>query len=116
VRRVLRGEGMVRAEIGLAFVDDATIWELNRRFLNHDWPTDVITFPLNEDGEPLAGEIVVSAETARRVAAKLRRPVRDELALYVIHGLLHLCGHDDNDARARRAMRAKERHYQSLLG
>ncbi len=114
-RAVLGGEGVTDAEISLAFVDDHTIQCLNRQFLSHDEATDVISFPMNEPGAPLQGELVISAETAKRVAKSLRHPVQEELDLYLIHGLLHLCGYDDLTTAKRRAMRVQERHYLSEL-
>jgi probable rRNA maturation factor len=115
-RAVLEGEGVADAEISLAFVDNPTIHRLNRRFLNHDEPTDVLSFPLGEKGGKLAGELVVGAEVARDQAAERGHDVQAELALYVIHGLLHLCGYDDHDPAGARAMRARERHYLGRLG
>ena len=104
-----RARGSTRASISIALVDDATIQRVNRRHLGHDWPTDVISFPLSEPGRPdLAGELVVSAEMA---AATARRGGVDpwaELALYVVHGLLHLCGYDDRAAADVDAMRRRE--------
>jgi probable rRNA maturation factor len=110
-RRVLREEGISTAEIGLAFVNDAEIAELNERFLGHEGPTDVLTFPLSEPLQPLLAEIVVSVETARRVARTRRGRVEDELRLYVIHGLLHLCGYDDRRPDDRRRMHWRQREH-----
>lgn len=116
-RSVLDGEGIAEAELSLAFVDNDTIHRLNKRYLDHDEPTDVLSFPLSEAGaKKLAGELVIGAEVARDQAAERGHDVQDELALYVIHGLLHLCGHDDKTPRAAAAMRAKERHYLRQLG
>jgi probable rRNA maturation factor len=116
-RAVLEGEGVGRAEISLAFVDNATIHALNKRYLDHDEPTDVLSFPLSEPGSGrLAGELVIGAEVAREQAAERGHDVQAELALYVIHGLLHLCGHDDHDPAGAAAMRARERHYLRLVG
>src|SRR6476619_6969707 len=98
-RTVLEGEGVNAAAISLAFVDNATIHRLNKQFLEHDEPTDVITFPLSGDGaKTLEGEIVVGAEVARSRATEMGHDEQHELALYVIHGLLHLCGYDDKTA------------------
>ena len=91
-------------ELSVALVDDATIATVNWQFLRHTGPTDVISFDL---GEGLV-EIVVSAERAVIVARKLRRRPHDELALYLVHGLLHLAGYDDHTPAQRRAMRAAE--------
>jgi probable rRNA maturation factor len=116
-RAVLDGEGVGEAEVSLAFVDNATIHQLNKRYLGHDEPTDVLSFPLSEPGaKRLAGELVLGVEVAQGQARARGHDVQAELALYVIHGLLHLCGHDDHDAEARRAMRARERHYLAALG
>ncbi len=118
VRQTLRAEGIARASISVALVDDATIRAINRRHLDHDWPTDVISFPLSEpdqDGE-LSGELVVSAEMAATTAAQAGVPAWDELALYLVHGLLHLCGHDDTDTETQGAMRRREAEILARLG
>ena len=65
VRVVLEGEGVADAEISLAFVDNPTIHRLNQRFLQHDEPTDVLSFPLSEpNAKRLSGELVIGAEVA----------------------------------------------------
>ena len=110
VRTVLAFEGIDSAEIGIRLVGDRSMAALNKRWLGHVGPTDVITFPLSDEGEPvLVGDIVVSTETARRVAGELGWPARHELAYYVVHGLLHLAGYDDRSPADRRAMRAREK-------
>jgi probable rRNA maturation factor len=116
-RAVLDGEGHGEAEVSLAFVDNATIHVLNKRYLHHDEPTDVLSFPLSEAGtRRLSGELVIGAEVAQQQAAERGHDVQAELALYVIHGLLHLCGYDDHEDTGRAAMRQRERHYLQLLG
>src|SRR3954454_21063154 len=117
VRMVLDGEEISDAEISLAFVDNPTIHMLNKRYLDHDEPTDVLSFPLSEPGaKKLAGELVVGVEVAQAQAAERGHAVEAELALYVIHGLLHLCGYDDKSDRAAQDMRGRERHYLRELG
>ena len=114
VREVLIAEGRTRASISIALVDQAAIHAINRSHLGHDWPTDVISFPLSEPDDPtLAGELVVSAEMAAATAAEIGVDPRDELALYVVHGLLHLCGYDDLSDSDAAAMRRRE---DELLG
>ena len=105
----LRGAGSPKT-VSIALVDDARIHQLNRQFLQHDYPTDVIAFPL-DDGmgdEPLLGEVVVSTETAMREAAERGRAPLDEVLLYVVHGVLHLLGYDDHEESDREEMRRKE--------
>lgn len=116
VRLVLDDSGLKKATIGVAVVDDATIHELNRRYLEHDYPTDVLSFPLERGPSSLEGEVVVSADTAQRSAADYGWPAVDELLLYIIHGTLHLVGHDDHDPAARAKMRAAESAVLARLG
>lgn len=114
---VLQGENVKAARISVAFVDDATIHELNKRYLDHDEPTDVLSFPLSGPGaKTLEGELVIGVEVAQRQASERGHPVETELVLYVIHGLLHLCGYDDRTREAALEMRDEERHYLNVLG
>src|SRR5262249_37561096 len=116
-RTVLEGEGVGDAAVSLAFVDNATIHTLNKRYLNHDEPTDVLSFPLSEPGQKkLQGELVIGAEVAKSQAEERGHDVAAELALYVIHGLIHLCGYDDKTPKHAAAMRRQERHYLKALG
>lgn len=108
---ILKGEGVTSASISLAVVDDPTIHDLNRRFLQHDYPTDVLSFVLDRTDDHLEGEVIVSADTAAELSAEYDWSPTDELLLYVIHGMLHLVGFDDKSPTKRRAMRAKEREY-----
>jgi len=117
VLAVLTGEGIPDAEISVAFVDNATIHQLNKRYLDHDEPTDVLSFPLSEpNARKLAGELVIGVEVAQAEAFERGHGVDAELALYVIHGLLHLCGYDDKSEQAAADMREREKHYLRLIG
>jgi probable rRNA maturation factor len=116
VRTVLSGECRKNADISLAFVDNATIQTLNQRYLRHDEPTDVLSFPLEETSGHLVGELVIGAEIAVRQAQSLGHDIQAELALYLIHGLLHLCGYDDQTSDAAAKMRQRERYYLGQLG
>ena len=108
-RRVLDGERIADASISIAFVDDPAIHAINRRHLDHDWPTDVITFRLSEPGEEtLDAELVISAEMAAVTARESGADPNSELMLYLVHGLLHLCGYDDVSEESIEAMRKRE--------
>jgi probable rRNA maturation factor len=111
VRAVFRAEGAGEPWVSVALVDDATIAEVNRRWLGHDGPTDSIAFAYDEDPGPdgMRGEVVVSAETARREARKRGVEPRGELLLYVAHGVLHLLGWEDDTPARRRSMNARAR-------
>jgi probable rRNA maturation factor len=116
-RTVLEGEGVREAKVTFAFVDNAHIHRLNKQFLNHDEPTDVLTFPYTEPtAKKLEGEVVIGYEVAVEYAADRGHGVELELVLYVVHGCLHLCGYTDTDDKGAAEMRAKEREYLTKLG
>lgn len=96
------------AEVEVAIVSDRVIARVHRDFMGLPGPTDVITFE--------HGEIVMSAPTAQRYARAYGHPTDRELALYIIHGLLHLNGHEDTTARgAARMRRTQERLLRTCL-
>jgi len=113
---VLVDAGIDRANISVAIVDDPTIHALNRRYLQHDGPTDVLSFLLDRSEESLEGEVVVSADTAAGSAAQFGWSARDELLLYVVHGILHLVGCDDGLPEDRADMRRRERASLARFG
>lgn len=92
----LAAEKIDRSELSIALVDDATIHRLNLEFLKHDYPTDVITFPLAH-GKLMQGEIVIGLEFAEREAPEFGWTTIEETGLYLVHGILHLCDYRDDD-------------------
>jgi probable rRNA maturation factor len=116
VRGVLQQSPWPRAEISLAVVDDATIHDLNRRHLQHDYPTDVLSFVLDQCDDSLSGEIVVSVERAAATAPDYGWSTQCELLLYVIHGALHLVGYDDQLPVEREQMRLAEAEQLARFG
>jgi probable rRNA maturation factor len=88
------------SEIFVLLISDRRMAKLHWRFLGQTGPTDVITFE--------HGEIFISVPTARRNARRFGNSFLAELELYIVHGLLHLCGFDDSTERAARKMRAAE--------
>ena len=102
-----------KKNLSIAFVTNAAIRKINRRFLKHDFATDVISFPLDSD---LLGELVISAEYAVSEAAKRKIPVEEELLRYVAHGILHLLGYDDHRPADKARMWARqERELRKIL-
>ena len=102
-------------DLSFVVVDDARMAELHERYSGISGPTDVLSFPLGDD-PVLLGEVVISADTARREAAARGHPAYDELLLYAVHGVLHLVGHDDHEPADRRRMRSAERRALAALG
>jgi probable rRNA maturation factor len=101
--------------VSVAVVDDDEMQAHNQRHLQHDYPTDVLSF-LMADSPGIEGELLLSADTARREAAARGHPAYHELLLYAVHGVLHLLGFDDHTPGDRRRMRRAERETLQALG
>ncbi|MEX2471674.1 MAG: rRNA maturation RNase YbeY [Gemmatimonadota bacterium] len=100
VRHTVAREGGEVIEISLALLGDDDLRELNRRFLGHDRPTDVIAFTLGEDAERV-GDVYLGVDQARRQAEELGVPVDQELVRLAVHGTLHVLGHDHPEGEDR---------------
>ena len=107
VKRVLRAARVKNARVSVVFVDSRYSRRINRRYLNHDYVTDVISFPL-ETGALLEGEVYVNLDRARTQATAYGVSYGSELARLVIHGTLHLVGYDDSTRKNARHMKAEE--------
>ena len=103
-------------DVSVVLVDDPTLADMHGRYLADPTPTDVISFDLGEEGGGPAGELYVSVERAALVARERGAPPERELALYVVHGTLHLCGYDDHEPEDIARMRAAEAQVLSALG
>jgi probable rRNA maturation factor len=116
VRSVFADSPFQSAMVSVAVVDDPTIHTINRQYLQHDYPTDVLSFVLEDDGRHLQGELVVSADTAVRNAADYGWSAAEELLLYLVHGSLHLVGYRDKEPAEIDAMRQAEAAHMQHLG
>ncbi|MDD3470240.1 MAG: rRNA maturation RNase YbeY [Thermoguttaceae bacterium] len=110
-RAVISPHHWKKVSLSIAVVDDLTSHQVNVDFLGHDFPTDVISFPLQDDATCFQGELVVNAPFAVRSAKEYGWDARNELLLYVIHGSLHLTGYDDLAEYNEKQMRLAERFY-----
>ena len=90
--------------VNLIFTTDSQIKRINRQFLNHNWPTDVLAFPLSQS----FGEVIISPKTAKAQAPLYQATFKEELARYICHGILHLAGFKDKTEKEKNAMRHKE--------
>ncbi len=116
IRAAALHRGFTSGSIGLAIVDDPAIHKINLQHLNHDYPTDVISFCYQQDAPEIEGELVVSRDTAEREAACLGWDAAHELTLYAVHGTLHICGLEDGSPEQRQAMRQAEQAVLRQLG
>lgn len=116
VKQILGEAGYTSGEVSIAIVNDAAMHELNRQYLQHDYPTDVLSFVLEEDETRLIGQLIVSADYAAREAPTFGWTTDDELLLYTIHGALHLVGYDDLEPDLKAEMREQEVAYLAHFG
>jgi probable rRNA maturation factor len=112
-RKFLLDLGLPDAELSIVLTTDVRIRDLNRAWRRRDEATDVLSFPGGEgprpDGERvLIGDVVISLDTARARVQRARRPLEEELARYLAHGLLHLIGHDHRNRKEAALMAAEE--------
>lgn len=115
---ILADAGLVNGNISIAIVDDTAIHKINLQYLQHDYPTDVLSFRLDDATtiEWIEGEVIVSYDTARRESEQFAWHANDELLLYIIHGTLHLAGMDDASDSLRLGMQASEDKYLASIG
>jgi probable rRNA maturation factor len=109
-----RGEDI---QMSVAVVGDCRMAELAETYAGRRYRTDVFAFELTDEGEPIrSAQIVLNAALARAVATRTRGSAAGELAMYLIHGLLHLCGYDDHDDDQACVMHRRGMDYLRLLG
>lgn len=92
---------------------DTELRRLNAAFLGHDYPTDVLSFP-SLDGEEALGELAISSARAKAQAAEFNHPVETEIEILMLHGVLHLLGHDHETDKG--VMRRLESRWRQKLG
>jgi len=118
--RVLRAERVRDASLSIAFVTDRRIAALNREHLGHTGPTDVISFGFKPVGTraEVVGDVYIAPAVARRNARAHGGRVREELLRLVVHGVLHVVGHDhpEDDARYHSSMWKRQEHLLRTLG
>lgn len=111
IRRVLAGESYPVAALGVVLTDRQTVHTLNKTYLDHDYPTDVLAFPLGDTPDVVDGEVYVDLDTAAERAPEFGVSFDLEVHRYVIHGLLHLMGYTDDTPAGKARMKALEDHY-----
>lgn len=115
IKHVIKEEDYQPGDLFYHFCSDEFLLRLNRNFLQHDYLTDVITFPFSTHPEIISGEIFISIDRVRENASTLQTGFEREFARVLIHGVLHLLGYDDHTDEEKRVMRSKEDYYLSLL-
>ena len=111
----LAAESEIRriGNISIIFCSDNYLLDINQKYLQHDYFTDIITFDYCE-GDRLSGDLFISVDSVRENSVEFGTEFKDELNRVIIHGLLHLVGYDDHTEKDIKLMRSKENYYLSL--
>lgn len=113
LKMVAESEVKRLGDISIIFCSDPYILDINQRYLQHDYFTDIITFDYCE-GKVLSGDLFISIDTVRENAAEYGTSFEEELNRVMVHGLLHLIGYDDHTPAEQQEMRGKEDYYLSI--
>ena len=111
--KVCQKEGRTLGEVSIIFCSDDYLLEVNKKHLNHDYYTDVITFDYTEE-KLVSGDIFISVDRVSENAKNFLVPMLDEAHRIMVHGTLHLIGYKDKEIQAKEEMTAKEDFYLSL--
>lgn len=115
IAAVAAEHGFKVGRISYLFCDDSYILEANRKFIDHDYYTDIITFDYTRR-DTIGGDVMISLDTVRSNALLVGEPYARELMRVIIHGVLHLCGIDDKGPGEREIMEANEDAALAMLG
>ncbi|MCX7744947.1 MAG: rRNA maturation RNase YbeY [Flavobacteriales bacterium] len=111
LNNVATNEKKTIQSLTIILCSDEYLLSMNRKHLNHDYYTDVITFDLSDTSTYIVGEIYISVDRVKENAASLKQKFVDELHRVMVHGLLHLCGYMDKSSAQIKQMRNKEDFY-----
>ncbi len=120
-RKALEVESYKETQVSILFCEDAYIKRLNRKYRGVDAPTDVLAFSMHEGRFPkvhpeILGDVVISLETASRQAKRYKHSLDKEIALLVVHGILHLLDYDHLKKKDEELMRKKEKQILAVIG
>jgi len=110
IQSIFRKEGKKLKSLNCIFCTDKELLKINRKYLKHDFYTDIITFDLSEN-EAIEAEIYISIDRIRKNARLFGIPFKSELQRVIFHGVLHLCGYNDKTKAETKKIRKKEDHY-----
>ena len=108
---IFKEENIILDELNYIFCSDEYLLQINKDHLNHDYYTDIITFSLEEEGEPVIGEIYISLDRIKDNALTQKTNILNETLRVIFHGCLHLCGYLDKEEKDIAVMRKKEDYY-----
>lgn len=111
ISKIFAREKVILAELHYIFCSDLFLLDLNKKYLNHNTYTDIITFTLSNADEPIVSDIYISTDRVKENAADLESSFTMEIHRVIFHGSLHLCGYSDKTKSETKEMREKEDYY-----
>ncbi len=108
VNAILKKLNLRLASLEINFLDENLMRDINKKYLNHDYNTDIITFTYSKEKVILEGEIFISVDDARANARRYKVLLENEILRLIVHGILHMIGYDDVEAAERKIMKQKE--------
>ena len=108
--QLIEQEGKKMGDVSIVFCSDEHLLEVNRKYLNHDYYTDIITFDYSKD-KLVSGDLIISLDRLRENAGVIQVSLNHELHRVVFHGVLHLCGYKDKMKSDKVQMTSKENFY-----
>jgi probable rRNA maturation factor len=107
----IREENGVPGAINFVICNDEFLFKMNKKYLKQKMLTDILTFPMAEDGNTVSADLYISIDRVRDNSKKYKQQVKKELARVMIHGILHLMGYDDHSEEGKQKMKEKEDLY-----
>jgi probable rRNA maturation factor len=111
LENAIREESWVPGAINFIICNDEYLFKMNKKYLKQKMLTDILTFPMAEEGNTVSADIYISIDRVRDNSKKFKVQVKKELARVMIHGILHLMGYDDHEEEGKKKMRDKEDLY-----
>jgi len=111
IETIFQGEKKILSSLNYIFCTDRQLLEINKRYLKHDFYTDIITFDLSPPKQPIEGEVYISIDRVKDNALIMGEKINKELHRVIFHGALHLCGYGDKSKNETLQMREKENKY-----
>lgn len=114
IQSIFKKEKTKAQFINIIFCSDEFLLNINKQYLNHDYPTDIITFEISRDLNGITAEIYISVDSVTRNSIDYQSTKKNELHRVIFHGILHLCGYNDKTKEDIALMRFKEDKYLNL--
>ena len=114
IQSIFKKEKTKTQFINIIFCSDEFLLNINKQYLNHDYPTDIITFEISRDLNGITAEIYISVDSVTRNSIDYQSTKKNELHRVIFHGVLHLCGYKDKTKKDIDLMRSKEDEYLNI--